>query len=88
MGIGPSMKETSLHYYRDPMVEILSEDSDVNLRATLALLIGGIYYLSLHAKSNGSTFCGIDINIDEGKSQIDDTIKNIIYHTFDNSKKK
>lgn len=64
------------------------KDSDVNLRATLALLIGGIYYLSLHAKSNGSTFCGIDINIDEGKSQIDDTIKNIIYRTFDNSKKK
>lgn len=32
MGIGPSMKETSLHYYRDPMVEILSEDTDVNLR--------------------------------------------------------
>lgn len=64
------------------------KDSDVNLRATLALLIGGIYYLSLHAHSNGSTFCGIDINIDEGKRQIDDTIKDIIYRIFDNSKKK
>lgn len=32
MGIGTSMKETTLHYYRDPLVEVLSEDKDVNLR--------------------------------------------------------
>ena len=32
MGIGTSMKETTLHYYRDPLVEVLSEDEDVNLR--------------------------------------------------------
>mgnify|MGYP001783551721 CR=1 FL=1 len=32
MGIGTSMKETTLHYYRDPLVEVLSEDRDVNLR--------------------------------------------------------
>ena len=32
MGIGTSMKETTLHYYRDPLLEVLSEDTDVNLR--------------------------------------------------------
>lgn len=35
MGIGTSMKETTLHYYRDPLVDILSEDRDVNLRGIL-----------------------------------------------------
>ena len=35
MGIGTSMKETSLHYYRDPLVEVLSEDADVNLRGII-----------------------------------------------------
>lgn len=35
MGIGTSMKETSLHYYRDPLVEVLSEDQDVNLRGII-----------------------------------------------------
>ena len=35
MGIGTSMKETTLHYYRDPLVEVLSEDRDVNLRGIL-----------------------------------------------------
>ena len=35
MGIGTSMKETSLHYYRDPLVEMVSEDQDVNLRGII-----------------------------------------------------
>lgn len=35
MGIGSSMKETSLHYYRDPLVEVLSEDTDVNLMGVI-----------------------------------------------------
>lgn len=30
MGIGPSMQETTLHYYRDPLAEVLSEDDDIN----------------------------------------------------------
>lgn len=35
MGIGTSMKETTLHYYRDPLVEIVSADSEVNLRGIM-----------------------------------------------------
>ncbi len=31
MGIGTSMKETTLHYYKDPLLEIVTEDRDVNL---------------------------------------------------------
>ncbi len=30
MGIGPSTKETSLHMFRDPLVEILGDDLDVD----------------------------------------------------------
>lgn len=30
MGIGPSTKETSLHHFKDPLVDILSIDSDIN----------------------------------------------------------
>lgn len=35
MGIGTSMKETSLHYYRDPLVDVVSQDQDVNLRGII-----------------------------------------------------
>ncbi|SHJ70817.1 glycine/sarcosine/betaine reductase component B subunit [Paramaledivibacter caminithermalis] len=31
MGIGPSTKETTLHHFRDPLLEVVSNDEDVNL---------------------------------------------------------
>ena len=31
-------------------------------RAILALLISSTYYLNIHADSNGSKFCGLDIH--------------------------
>jgi len=31
MGIGPSTKETTLHHFRDPLLEVVSNDQDVNL---------------------------------------------------------
>lgn len=31
MGVGPSTKETTLHHFRDPLLEVVSEDLDVDL---------------------------------------------------------
>lgn len=31
MGIGPSTKETTLHHFRDPLLDIVSNDQDVEL---------------------------------------------------------
>ncbi len=31
MGIGPSTKETTLHHFRDPLLDVVSNDEDVNL---------------------------------------------------------
>jgi len=31
MGIGPSTKETSLHHFRDPLLDVLSNDTDLDL---------------------------------------------------------
>ena len=31
MGVGPSTKETSLHHFRDPIVDIISKDNDLEL---------------------------------------------------------
>jgi D-proline reductase (dithiol)-stabilizing protein PrdE len=38
MGIGPSTKETTLHHFRDPLLEIVSNDNDVDL---LGIIIAG-----------------------------------------------
>lgn len=52
--------------------------TDIDIRAVLALQIGGLYYLSLHAKTNGSLFCGIDINDPDGKERISKTLEKIV----------
>lgn len=31
MGIGPSTKETTLHHFRDPLLDVVSKDDDVDL---------------------------------------------------------
>ena len=36
MGIGPSTKETSLHHFRDPLLEVVAEDTDLDLMGTRA----------------------------------------------------
>jgi len=58
------------------------EHSETDIRATLALLVSGIYYLTLQAKSTGSTFCGIDINTEEGKIRIEKTVEKILKQAF------
>ncbi len=67
-------------------VDAKFENSDNDLRATLAILVSSIYYLSLQAKSTGSTFCGIDVNAEEGKARIEKTIKKILEQTFSDIK--
>ena len=59
------------------------EKSPVDLRARLALILGGIYYLSLHSKSNGSLVCGIDVNEDSGKQRIENAIREIIFEAYE-----
>ncbi|KDR93874.1 D-proline reductase (dithiol) PrdE [Peptoclostridium litorale DSM 5388] len=35
MGIGPSTKETSLHHFRDPLIEVVSCDKDIDVMGIL-----------------------------------------------------
>ncbi|MCF0074905.1 TetR/AcrR family transcriptional regulator [Dyadobacter sp. CY261] len=51
------------------------KNSEVNLRALLAVIIPGIYYLVLNAKVNGSSFCGIDINSKADMEQLQKAVK-------------
>ncbi|QXM05539.1 glycine/sarcosine/betaine reductase component B subunit [Crassaminicella indica] len=37
MGIGPSTKETTLHHFRDPLLEVVSNDQDIDLLGVLVV---------------------------------------------------
>ncbi|MGM0168975.1 D-proline reductase (dithiol)-stabilizing protein PrdE [Enterococcus sp. AZ135] len=37
MGIGPSTKETSLHHFQDPLVELLGKDPDIDFQGVVVV---------------------------------------------------
>lgn len=49
-----------------------------NFRATMAILISGIYYLNMYTTTSNSTFCGIDAAVPEGQTQIKNALNNVI----------
>jgi AcrR family transcriptional regulator len=55
---------------------------DIDLRAISALLVAGIYYLVLHAKSTDTLFCEIDLNTPEGMARIKKAISLILEKTY------
>ena len=59
-------------------VENKYKNSKKDLRAMLAIQVAGLYYLSLHSSSNGSTFCGVDISTAEGKKRINDAVESLV----------
>ncbi|MDE6159258.1 MAG: TetR/AcrR family transcriptional regulator [Bacteroidaceae bacterium] len=64
-------------------------DSDIDIVAFSALLIGGIYYLSLHRKM--SNFSGIDMGQEEGIERVRKTllkVSDIMFDRIETRKKK
>ena len=54
------------------------EGSDKNFRAMYALLMGGVYYLTLHAKMQENPFCGIDLQQPSGQEEIKKALRQFI----------
>ncbi|EDM38509.1 transcriptional regulator, TetR family protein [Pedobacter sp. BAL39] len=46
------------------------DHTDKNFRAMYAILMGGVYYLTLHSKMQENPFCGIDLQQPSGQEQI------------------
>lgn len=55
---------------------------DIDLRAIASLLVAGIYFLVLHAKSTDVSFCEIDLNMPDGLKRIEDAISNILDYAY------
>lgn len=64
------------------------EGTNLDLRAMLAIQIAGIYYLILHSRSNGSTFCGVDMNETEGKKAIKNALAKMVELIYKEANKR
>jgi AcrR family transcriptional regulator len=59
------------------------KDTGVSFRSVICLLLGGIYYVVLHATTNGSKVCSVDITLPEDSDTLWRTIGQIIEWAFD-----
>ena len=60
------------------MIEPYFIHSGINFKAVIGLLLGGSYYMVLHAASNKSTVCGIDLNWEHDMDEVQKTIGQLI----------
>ena len=70
-----------------PLVKIYEElfkDKGIDIAALTALIIGGLYYLSLH--KDRSLFSGIDINTQEGMCRIQKAIQYFVKKIYEENK--
>ncbi|RKR84115.1 TetR family transcriptional regulator [Mucilaginibacter gracilis] len=89
---GQSRLMTSIHNARESNGQKLLEMTDehfknkkINFRAVSALLVGGIYYTILHTRSNGGTFCDIDVKSSDGQNEILKSIEQIVEWAYEKS---
>lgn len=89
--INPLMRSVSDQREREGgkllgMTDPFFRDSDINFRALVAIILGGTYYLVLHAETNKSTVCGIDINMEKDRLAVLACIDQLVGKAWDQHK--
>lgn len=62
------------------------KDTDIDLRAMLAIQIAGIYYLNLQSKSNNVAFCEVNLGTEEGTKRIKNAIAKMMELVYNQGK--
>jgi len=61
-------------------------DKAVNFRASMAIVISGIYYLNMYSASSNSTFCGIDPAKQEGRRDLKIALSGLVDLIYNDKK--
>lgn len=60
------------------MIDPLFEKTNIDIRAILALLLGGVYYLALHSNATGGSFCEIGTEKEERQKRLFKSLGDIL----------
>lgn len=60
------------------MMDTFFENTDVDFRATYAIILGGIYYMIIHSNGTGGTFCEIYIRTTPEQVRMKEAIGKLI----------
>lgn len=63
-------------------------DSGINFRPVVALLLGGIYYVILHAENNRSTVAGVDANLEKDRQELLAAIEQVLTWAWEAAERK
>ncbi|MBE8715138.1 TetR/AcrR family transcriptional regulator [Sphingobacterium hungaricum] len=66
----------STEYFK--LTDPFFEKSDIDLRASYAILLAGVYYLILHTNSTGGTFCELDLQKQEDKDRVKRSLEKLL----------
>ncbi|MBS1501572.1 MAG: TetR/AcrR family transcriptional regulator [Bacteroidetes bacterium] len=64
------------------------KDSGINFRPIMALVLGGIYYVILHAENNRSTVAGVDANLENDREELLIAIEQILTWAWEAAERK
>ncbi|MHC8950584.1 TetR/AcrR family transcriptional regulator [Sphingobacterium hungaricum] len=74
----------STEYFK--LTDPFFEKSDIDLRASYAILLAGVYYLILHTNSTGGTFCELDLQKQEDKDRVKRSLEKLLGLCFEQVK--
>ena len=89
---GDSELMRSIHNTRELMAEKILEMAEqkfnntmVKFRPIAVLLLGGVYYASVHSVHNGNIICGMDVRSKEGQMDLMRAIQQIIEWAYEHA---
>ncbi|HCN49750.1 MAG TPA: TetR/AcrR family transcriptional regulator [Chryseobacterium sp.] len=76
-------QEENGEYVFENVFEPYFKERSEDLRAVMAIMVAGLYYLNIFSSVNGSIFCGLDMNSAEGRSKIKNAISFLVRRTYE-----
>ncbi|HCN49751.1 MAG TPA: TetR/AcrR family transcriptional regulator [Chryseobacterium sp.] len=77
-------QEENGEYIFNNIFEPHFKERSQDFRAVMAIMVSGLYYLNMFSNMNGSIFCGLDMNTDEGRGRIKNAISFLVEQTYEN----
>ena len=78
-----STQEENGEYIFKFLVDPHFKEQAEEVRSIMAILVSGLYYLTMYAAMNGSIFCGIDIDTSNGRERIKKAISFLLNQTYE-----
>ncbi|MFZ4928980.1 TetR/AcrR family transcriptional regulator [Chryseobacterium sp. Mn2064] len=75
-----TQEENGEHLFK--LIDYKYTEYEKEFRSIMAIMVSGLYYLNMFASVNGSLFCGIDVDTEEGREKIKEAISFMVDQSY------